>query len=80
VPEGFTILPANFATAANPEEFLYDSTAATVRTLFHTNKIALEDLLPPGIPRRQVSNKSAEWLGPPLFVGYALLSDNGNLL
>ena len=39
VPEGFAILPANFATAANPEEFLYNSAAATVRTLFRTNKI-----------------------------------------
>ena len=27
-----------------------------------------------------MSSKSAEWLGPTLFVGYALLSDNGNLL
>jgi len=80
LPEGLAILPANFATAANPEEFLYDPAGATVRTLFRTNQIPLQDLLPPGTPRRQVSYKSAEWVGPTLFVGYALLSDNGNFL
>lgn len=80
VPEGFAILPANFATAANSEEFLYESAGATVRTLFRTNQIPLQDILPLGVPRRQLIYKSAEWAGPTLFVGYAVLSDNGTLL
>jgi hypothetical protein len=78
--EGLIILPANFGTAATPEEFLYEATGATVRTLFRTNHIPLQDLLSPGMPRRQISYKSAEWVGPTLFVSYAVLSDNGTLL
>lgn len=80
VPEGLALLPLNFETAESAAEFLYDSPAATVRTLFRTNQIPLQDILPQGTPRRHLSYKNADWIGPTLFVGAALLSDNGNLL
>ena len=77
VPEGLALLPLNFATAQTPAEFLYDSAAATVRTLFRTNQIPLQDILPPGTERRHLSYKNADWVGPSLFIGYAMISDNG---
>jgi len=79
-PKDLALLPLNFETAAAPSDFLYDSAAATVRTLFRTSQIPLQDLLPSDIPRRHLSYKNADWVGPTLFIGYALVSDNGNLL
>jgi hypothetical protein len=80
IPDGLALLPLNFDTAATAADFLYDSPAATIRTLFRINQIPLQDILPPGTQRRHLSYKNADWVGQTLFIGSALLSDNGNLL
>ena len=76
-PTRIAILPLNFDTAKNRADLQQLSEAATVKTLFRTNNIPLDDLLSSSerVPYKQ--NKSFEgWLAPTLFISSSLLIDN----
>ena len=79
VPIGLAILPENFDRAEEPSDLIYAATSATVRTLLRINQISLVLVRPNSVDRlKQVSLKSADWLGPTLFISAAMMSDNGN--
>jgi hypothetical protein len=75
-PTGMTLLPENFQSATSYAELRQLSEAATVRTLFRTNGLPLYDVLDPSKPVPYIQNNSFGWVGPTLFVSWALVSEN----
>jgi len=70
------ILPTNFEFVAARTDFRQLSEAATVKTLFRTNSVPLDDFLPPSERASYLQNNSFEWLAPTLFISSSLLIDN----
>src|SRR4051794_32142900 len=79
-PQRVAILPRNFATAHGQDELLHEATTSTVRKLLRQVGIEEEKIEPEGIVFPSVSNKSADWLLPPIFIGASLLSENPHLV
>ena len=73
-PEGLAILPRHFATAETPEELQNESSAATVRQLWEVNGIEAVRL-DPGEPFPEISEHFLDWVGPVIFIGGSLLSN-----
>lgn len=80
MPSYIAILPTNFETAVSRADFSQPSEAATVRTLFRTNKIQLSEFMPSGERIPYIQNNSIEWIVPALFVSASLISENANLV
>jgi hypothetical protein len=79
VPDGIAILPANFASAAVREDLVFGSEAATVRKLFRTNDISLDNLLPNGERVPSIHNKHSEW-ALLLFISFGVMSQNPHVV
>ena len=75
VPTGLAIMPKNFDTAATRQEFIVRGEGSTIRTLFRSKKLPLEDFLPSGERPRFVHNKSHDWAAF-IFVSAALLAND----
>lgn len=81
VPIGLALLPRNFEHAESKEELLHESTVSTVRVLFRQNNISETPLELEGDRFPQLSEKAfAGWIGPIIFVSYALLGQDPNIL
>jgi hypothetical protein len=76
VPTRIAILPTNFDFVAARTDFQQLSEAATVKALFRTNNVPLDDLLPASERAPYIQNNSFEWLAPTLFISSSLLIDN----
>ena len=80
MPEGLTVLPENFDTAASHVDFLFRSEAATLRTLFRVNGLEVGRLLPNDVRPSYLTNKNFEWTAPTLFVAASLWSENASAI
>lgn len=77
IPTDIAILPRNFEEAKAKTDLLHESSTATVRVLFRNNDISETPLEMDGEKFPQISEKSfVEWIGPTIFVGFALWSQH----
>jgi hypothetical protein len=77
VPDGLVLLPGNLATAQSREELTYEASSSTVRKLLVRAGLevkALESKEGDAVP--QHFQKNFDWLGPTIFFGYTLLTQN----
>jgi hypothetical protein len=80
VPTGLALLPRNFADAKTKKDLIHDSFTATVRVLLRQANI-LETRLEKQEERFPESVTEAfEWIGPIIFVGYSLYSQNPHVI
>ncbi len=75
IPSGLTILPQNFDTAKSPDELIYESTTATIRSILRQAGIQETKLEKQGIKIPHRANKSWEWVGPLIYISSSMLSD-----
>lgn len=81
VPTSLALLPRNFEEAESKDNLLHESSATTVRVLFRSNGIMETPLESDDERFPEVSEKSfEEWIGPTIFVSFALLSQNPHIL
>ena len=80
LPQGIVFLPANFQSAKSADEFMQDSAAATVRTLFRNAEIPHGDILKDGRRLPSIQNNSVDWVAPTLFLGASMLTENPDLV
>jgi hypothetical protein len=80
VPGGIALLPRNFETAHSRAELVHESDAPTIRILFRENEVEETPIEPAGERFPYVSEKSLEWIGPTIFIGYSLYTQNPNIL
>lgn len=79
-PTGLALLPSNFETAPDISTFRQVSESATVRTLFRTSNIPLDELVPKEWRPPYIQNNAFEWIAPTLFVSAGVLSQNASYL
>ena len=81
VPTSLAFLPRNFEKAESKKNLLHESSVATIRILFRKNKITETPLELEGEKFPQISEKGfVEWVGPIIFVSFAALSQDPNIL
>jgi hypothetical protein len=76
VPEGFALLPRNFETATRRGELVHDASGLSVRAAWRADGVEETRLEPEGETWAAAQKDAAEWIGPIIFVGSALLSQN----
>ncbi|WP_164922588.1 hypothetical protein [Rhodospirillum rubrum] len=74
--EKIAVLPENFATVRTAADFLQRSEADTVRKLFRLENVPTDDSKPFKAP--YIQNNGFEWVGPLIFIGAGVISDNAN--
>lgn len=79
-PTGLALLPTNFDTALTVSDFRQVSESATVRTLFRTAKIPLDEIVNKDRRPPYVQNNAFEWVAPTLFVSVGILSENATYI
>lgn len=79
-PTGLALLPTNFDSAPIVSDFRQVSESATVRTLFRTAKIPLDEIVSKDRCPPYVQNNAFEWVAPTLFVSVGILSENTTYL
>jgi hypothetical protein len=77
-PTKLALLPANLAVASSGTDLKQLSEAATVRALFRSAGVQLEDLFPAGHGPSYIKNNAAEWIAPAIFIGAGILSEHPN--
>jgi hypothetical protein len=80
-PTGLAIIPRNFEVARSKDELVHESSTATIRVLWRQAGIS-ETRIEMGDDRFPcVQEKAFEgWIGPIIFVGASLLSQNPYLM
>jgi hypothetical protein len=71
---GLAILPDYFDSAVQFMDLRHRSEAATIKVLFRTQGLSLDEFLPasPAIP--YIQNNSFDWVCPTIFISSALRS------
>jgi len=81
IPTNLALLPRNFQEAESKKDLLHESSAPTVRILFRKNNIAETPLELESEKFPQISEKGfVEWVGPIIFVSFAALNQDPNML
>jgi len=80
VPTGFAILPRNFESAASKSDLIHEDTTPTVRALFAEKGIVETRIEQDGEKLPYFEENSYEWIGPIIFVGATVFSQNPNLI
>lgn len=81
LPSSLAILPRNLDSAKRYEDLYLDGEAATVRILWRNHGLTEERLDSQESPFPQLQEKSfVEWVGPTLFIGFSLWSQNEALV
>lgn len=78
LPETLSFLPENFSEANSPTDFIYSDTVNDVIKIFRTNEI-MASVLDETNPRFR-TRKNNDWLGPGIFIGFSLLTENSYLV
>ncbi len=76
VPTHLTVLPRNFETAEALAELAHESPAATIRKLWREAGLPETPLELDGQRLPRMLDRSADWVGPTIFVGSLLLTEN----
>lgn len=80
-PRELCILPRNFDTAKSRDELIHESSTPTVRVLWKQAGIQETKTEKEGEKFPQISEKQfIGWIGPTIFVGASLLSQNPNVI
>jgi hypothetical protein len=79
-PSGFALLPSNFEGSNNISEFLQQSDSATVRTLFRTSQIPLDEIVSKEQRGAYVQNNAFDWISPTIFISASLITQSPNLI
>jgi hypothetical protein len=79
-PGGLTLLPRNFETATRRDELVHDASGLSVRAVWRAEGVQETRLEPEGETWAAAQKDSAEWIGPIVFVGSTLLSQNPDAL
>jgi hypothetical protein len=75
-PVGLAILPEYFESAAKIADLRHRSEAATVKVLFRTHGLSLDEFVPASSTIPYIQNNNFDWIGPTIFISGALLSEN----
>ena len=76
IPTEVALLPWNFTEAESADELLDVSEASTVQKILREANIPAARLEKNGTKFRTYNPKAAEWIGPVIFIGAHLLSQN----
>ena len=79
VPTGITILPRNFETAESKDDLLHEHVAADIRSLWRQAGVVETKLEGEGKKFPSIDEKSADWIGPIIFIGGLLLTQNATM-
>lgn len=80
IPDSITILPRNFEYAKSKDEFIHESTTATVRVLWRKNAIIESQLEKPGEKFPSMAEQAFEWIAPTIFIPALLITQNPYLI
>ena len=82
IPTTITVLPYEFENAQSKNDLCYEGVAQTLKGLFQDNGIPETPLEQEGeeFPSLLKESWVEEWIGPTIFVSFALLSENPNLI
>jgi len=78
IPTSLALLPRNFSTAKSKNELAYESSAATVRTLFRQNQLPETKLEKEGDRFNRIVEQGNDWIAPTIFIAASLLSQDPN--
>jgi hypothetical protein len=76
IPSGLSFLPRNFDSAKSKSELIYESTVSDIRILFRDAEIAETKLEKQGDKFSYKQDKHFDWIGPTIFIGASILSQN----
>ncbi len=79
-PTSLALLPQNLATARSREELVYRQSTSIIRELWRRVGIVETDIQKEGDTFQEIQVKGGEWIGPVIFVGAAVISQNANLI
>jgi hypothetical protein len=77
-PTLVTVLPTNLSTASSIQDLTLESAAATVKTLFRSAGIDLQNIYPQDHKPQYIKNNAADWIAPAIFIGAGILSEHAN--
>jgi hypothetical protein len=75
-PLGLALLPRNFDTATRRDELVHEASGLSVRAAWRADGVEETRLEPEGEHWPAAQEDAAEWIGPVIFVGAALLSND----
>lgn len=79
MPTGFAIMPENFDTALTSAEFVVRGEASTIRTLFRSNNLPIDEFVASGEKTKFIHNKSHDWAAF-IFISAALVSSDSSAI
>lgn len=79
-PTGISILPRYFSSAEKKEDLVYEVSSLDIRTLWKKEGVEEDRLDSDGDSIPYISEKSADWVGPTIFLGVSLLSEDNVLI
>lgn len=79
VPTGLAILPRNFETAETKEELFHEDSTVTIRSLWRQAQVTETRLEGEGHRFPSIQEKSFDWIGPTIFIGASMLTQNETL-
>jgi len=79
-PSGIALLPDNLETAPDRTKLLMRAESATIKTLFRTSKVPLDEIMPVGERVSYVQNNSFEWVLPTIFISATLMAQSPDVV
>ena len=79
-PTHLAILPENFDTTDSYQDLRQAGTASTVMKLWRAENIKFDRLDKTGKKFPNIHNRDSAWIGPTIYIGAALLSENPSLI
>jgi hypothetical protein len=80
IPKTLAVLPRNFKTAETAAELKDESSAVAVQQLWREAGLPVERFDSPDDPLPAVAEHSVNWIGPTIFIGAGLVSENSALI
>lgn len=80
IPTGLALLPRNFRDAKTKKDLIHESSTSTVRVLLRQANIPETRLENEEERFPEAVEEAFEWIGPIIFVGYSILTQNPHVL